>query len=53
MDDYLTSYFPTSLANCVAFMNVTLGVGEKFLYLDFRISRFDITGNTASNFIRV
>jgi len=53
MDDYHISYFSTSLANCIAFMNVTFAVGKKFLYLDFRINRFDVTGNKESNFIRV
>jgi len=53
MDDYHFSYFPTSLANCVAFMKVILADGEKFFYLDFRINRFDVTGNKESNFIRV
>lgn len=34
-------------------MHVTLAVDEKFLYLDFRINRFDLIGNNKSNFVRV
>jgi len=52
MDDYHVSYFPTSLANCVALMNVTIAVGEKFLYKDIRIHSFDVTGNKEYKFIR-
>jgi hypothetical protein len=53
MDDYRILYFPTSLVSGVAFINVTLAISEKFLYLDFSINRFDVTGNYKSNFIRV
>lgn len=53
MDDYHVSYFQTSLANCIAFTNATLAVGEKFLYLVFRNWRFDATGNKESTLIRV
>jgi len=53
MDDYHVSHFPTSLANCVALMNVTLTVGEKFLYKYFRIYSFDVTENKEYKFIQV